>query len=87
MTGLEAMLLVGASTVVMLAWGLLADTVSGRFLPKHSAPSSRATTTRMSGVTTDHPAIFPPPRFVTATMAGRGGMSGRKSGQRVEGFS
>ena len=29
MTGLEAMLLVGASTVVMLAWGLLADTVGG----------------------------------------------------------
>jgi hypothetical protein len=29
MTGLEAMVLVGASTVVMLAWGLLADAVGG----------------------------------------------------------
>src|SRR5215203_5836549 len=38
-------------------------------------------------LTTDHPAILPPPRFVTTTMAGRGGMLGRKSGQRVEGFS
>jgi hypothetical protein len=33
MTGLEAMLLVGASTVVMLAWGLLADTSAGDFSP------------------------------------------------------
>ena len=78
MTGLEAMLLVGASTVVMLAWGLFADTVGERFQSKHAlAPE----------LTADHPAILPPPRFVTTTMAGRGGMSGRKSGQRVEGFS
>ncbi|GEP05376.1 hypothetical protein [Methylobacterium oxalidis] len=30
-------------------------------------------------------AMAPPPFRVTATIAGRGGMSGRKSGQRVEG--
>ena len=61
MTGLEAMLLVGASTVVMLAWGLLADAVGERFQSKHAlAPE----------LTTDHPAILPPPRFVTTTTDG-----------------
>ena len=58
--------------------GLLADAVGERFQSKHAlAPE----------LTADQPAIFPPPRFVTATIEGRGGMSGRKSGQRVEGFS
>lgn len=28
----------------------------------------------------------PPPRFVMVSTAGRGGMAGSKSGQRVEGF-
>ena len=78
MTGLEAMLLVGASTVAMLAWGLFADTVGERFQSKHAVAPE---------LTADQPAIFPPPRFVTTTIEGRGGMSGQKSGQRVEGFS
>jgi len=30
--------------------------------------------------------ILPPPRRVTTTTDGRGGMSARKSGQRVAGF-
>lgn len=35
----------------------------------------------------DQTAILPPPFFVIATTEGRGGMSGLKSGQRVEGCS
>lgn len=34
-----------------------------------------------------YPAIFPPPFFVMATMEGRGGSLGSKSGQRVAGSS